>query len=97
MNIELETLQKNKTWELFLDQKKVLTNRWVFKTKLNSDGSINKHKARLVARGYIQRKGLDYEDVFAPVARYEIIRVLLAAVKCTFTIWTSYQHILKAI
>jgi len=55
----------------------------VFKTKYNQDGTIKKHKARLVARGHTQRKGIDYEDVFAPVARYETIRALLAmAVEC---------------
>lgn len=54
-----------------------LTNRWVFKTKYNRDGSVNKYKARLVARGHSQHKGVDYENIFAPVARYEIIRTLL--------------------
>jgi len=56
----------------------------VFKTKYNQDGTIKKHKARLVARD--QRKDIDYENVFAPVARYETIRILLATAveKCTY-------------
>jgi len=85
MNIELDTLNRNKTWKLVPrpKNKSVLTNRWVFMTKYNQDGTIKKRKARLVARGHTQRKGIDYEDVFAPVARYETIRALLAmAVEC---------------
>ncbi|CAK9820302.1 Retrovirus-related Pol polyprotein from transposon TNT 1-94 [Anthophora plagiata] len=72
---------ENQTWTLVPrpNNKKVLSNRWVFKTKINQNGEIEKYKARLVARGHTQQYGIDYEDVFAPVARYEIIRALLAA------------------
>ena len=52
--------------------------KWVFKLKRNADGSISKHKARLVAKGYVQRHGIDYEEVFAPVARLETVRVIIA-------------------
>ncbi|GJV54631.1 putative RNA-directed DNA polymerase [Tanacetum coccineum] len=52
--------------------------KWVFKTKLNQDGSIDKHKARLVVKGYAQRQGIDYSEVFAPVARWDTIRTILA-------------------
>jgi len=51
----------------------------VFKTKINQNGEIEKYKARLVARGHVQERGIDFQEVFAPVARYETIRVLLAA------------------
>lgn len=60
------------------ENKKVLTNKWVYKTKRNSTGQVEKYKARLVARGHIQKAGIDYEEIFAPVARYEVIRTLLA-------------------
>lgn len=50
---------------------KAIALKWIFKIKQNSDGSINKHISRLVAKGYIQRHGIDYEVVFAPVARIE--------------------------
>lgn len=81
MKKEYDTLQRNGTWTLVPrpTNMKILTNRWVFKTKINQQGEIEKYKARLVARGHIQEQGIDYEEVFAPVARYEMIRTLLAA------------------
>ncbi|KAL0117638.1 hypothetical protein PUN28_008790 [Cardiocondyla obscurior] len=81
MKKEYNTLQENKTWTLVPRpaDKKILTNRWVFKTKVVQDSEIKKYKARLVARGNTQEWGVDYEEVFAPVARYETIRTLLAA------------------
>jgi len=85
MKNKIEALHQNNTWKLVSRprNKKVLTNRWVFKTKYNKDGSVNKYKARLVARGHTQRKGIDYKEVFAPVTRYKTIRTLLAAaVEC---------------
>lgn len=81
MKKEYDTLQENTTWILVprpID-KKVLTNRWVFRTKRNQDGQVEQYKARLVARGHTQEYGVDYDEIFAPVARYEIIRTLLAA------------------
>ena len=57
---------------------KAIGLKWVFKLKRNSDGSINKYKARLVAKGYVQQYGVDFEEVFAPVARIETIRLLIS-------------------
>jgi hypothetical protein len=52
--------------------------KWVFKLKRNADGEVVKHKARLVAKGYVQKHGVDYEEVFAPVARLDIVKLILA-------------------
>ena len=57
---------------------KVIGLKWIFKIKRNADGSINKFKARLVAKGYVQEHGIDFEEVFAPVARIESIRLLIS-------------------
>lgn len=80
MKQEYDALLENDTWELIKrpKDKKILTNKWVFKVKMNKDGSMDKYKARLVARGFEQEAGIDYEEVFAPVARYETIRTLFA-------------------
>ncbi|KAF0933840.1 hypothetical protein E2562_019294 [Oryza meyeriana var. granulata] len=52
--------------------------KWVFKLKRDEQGAIVKHKARIVAKGYIQQQGIDYDEVFAPVAQMESVRMLLA-------------------
>lgn len=52
--------------------------KWVFKLKRDADGNVVKHKARLVAKGYVQKQGVDYEEVFAPVARLDTVKLLLA-------------------
>ena len=57
--------------------KKALSNRWVFALKKNPDGSIHKFKARLVLRGYTQRKGVDFNELYSPVCRFEVIRCIL--------------------
>jgi len=58
--------------------RKVIGVKWVFKTKFNPDGSVNKHKARLVVKGYAQIWGVDFSETFAPVARLDTIRMILA-------------------
>ena len=60
--------------------RKVIGVKWVYRTKLNADGSINKNKARLVVKCYNQIFGVDYSDTFAPVARLETIKLLLVVV-----------------
>ncbi|EOY33038.1 Uncharacterized protein TCM_041046 [Theobroma cacao] len=57
---------------------RVISVKWIFRTKLNSDGSINKLKAKLVVRGFSQVHGVDFFETFAPVARHDTIRLLVA-------------------
>jgi transposase InsO family protein len=80
MNKEIEAIERNKTWELtdLPDKSKVIGVKWIYKTKMNEKGEVEKYKARLVAKGYAQRYGTDYKEVFAPVARWDTIRSLLA-------------------
>ncbi|KAM1099314.1 hypothetical protein TB2_005809 [Malus domestica] len=75
-------------------EKPVIGVKWVYKTKLNLDGSVLKNKARLVAKGYAQKPGLDYNETYAPVARLDTIRTLiaLAAQKS----WKLYQLDVKS-
>lgn len=80
MKEELNMIEKNETWEL-VDRpahKKTIGVKWVYRTKFNSDGSINKHKVRLVVKGYAQIFGVDFSETFAPVARMDTIRMLFA-------------------
>ena len=77
---ETVSIKKSKRWTLVELPAgcKAIGLKWVFKIKRNADGSISKYKARLVAKGYVQRHGVDYEEVFAPAARIETVRVFIA-------------------
>jgi hypothetical protein len=80
MKAEMDAVEKNRTWEL-ADLPRghhAITLKWVFKLKRDEVGAIIKHKARLVARGFLQREGIDFDDAFTPVARMESVRLLLA-------------------
>ena len=80
MEEELDSIEKNETWKMVTPPPgcKPIGLKWVYKIKRNSCGDIVRYKARLVAKGYVKKIVIDYEEVFAPVARMKTIRVLLA-------------------
>ena len=80
MNEEIEKIEKNKNWTFVPrpKDKNMIGTKWVFKNKLNEDGKVSRNKARLVCKGYSQEKGIDYGESFAPVARLEGVKSLLA-------------------
>jgi hypothetical protein len=80
MRAELDSIVQNRTWEFaeLPSDHKAIGLKWVFKVKKDPAGNIVKHKARLVVKGYAQVHGVDYDEVFAPVARLETVRLLLA-------------------
>ena len=80
MNKEIRSIQKNDTRNLVAlpSDHQPIGVKWVYKIKKNAKGEIERYKARLVAKGYKQRQGIDYEEVFAPVARIKTIRLLIS-------------------
>lgn len=82
MDEEYQSIIKNDVWDIVPRPKgkSVVSSKWLFKIKHNADGSIEKYKARFVARGFSQREGIDYEETFAPVARYTSIRTIIAII-----------------
>ncbi|CAL2257690.1 unnamed protein product [Prunus armeniaca] len=80
MEAEINSIEKNHTWELtdLPKGQKTIGVKWVFKTKLNEKGEIDKHKARLVAKGHKQEYGVDYKEVFALVARQDTIHLVIS-------------------
>ncbi|GMF35180.1 unnamed protein product [Phytophthora fragariaefolia] len=76
---EYQSLMDNKTWILVPPPKgrRVLQNRWVFVVKYTGTGDIDRFKARLVIKGFLQQYGIDYDEIFSPVIRTEVLRLLL--------------------
>ncbi|KAL3681665.1 hypothetical protein R1sor_024621 [Riccia sorocarpa] len=80
MQTEMEAIHKNKTWRLaeLPADKKAITAKWVFRRKDGANGKPPIYKARLVARGFQQQKGVDYKETYAPVAKWDTIRTVIA-------------------
>jgi hypothetical protein len=80
MDEAMHVIEKNDTWKLtnLLDNKKAIGVKWIYKMKKNAKGEVQRYKARLVAKGYKKREGIDYGEVFAPVAQLETIRLMIS-------------------
>ena len=80
MHDELNQFRRNNIWTLVerSNDYPVIGTRWVYRNKLDEDGNVIRNKARLVAQGYNQEEGIDFDETYAPVARLEVIRLLLA-------------------
>jgi hypothetical protein len=82
MNEEYNSILKNDVWIVVPRPhgKSVVTSKWLYKIKHAADGSIEKYKARFVAHGFSQKEGIDYDEIFGPVARYSSIRIIISLV-----------------
>ena len=77
---EVESLHVNKVWDLveLPKDRKAVGSKWVYKTKISANGTIERYKARLVAQGFSQKYGQDYDETFSPVVRFESLRTVIA-------------------
>lgn len=80
MKEEYMALKKNNTWHLVHPQtcKNIINCKWVFRIKRKSNGTVDRYKERLVAKGFKQRYGIDYEDTFSPVVKIATVRLVLS-------------------
>lgn len=96
MNNEIQSIEKNNTWSLINLSKGAwkVGVKWIYKTKRDENGEVVKHKTRLVAKGYSQREGVDYTEVYAPVERLDTVRTIIALAASRR--WNVYQLDVKS-
>ena len=97
MDEQIECIEKKQTWELVdvPKDKDVVSIKWIYKTKQDADGNVQKKKERMVAIGFTQQPGIDFNEIFAPVACMDTIRTVLAIAtqkNGLFIKWMLNQH-----
>jgi hypothetical protein len=94
---EYESILKNDVWEVVPrpQGKSVVTSKWIYKIKHAADGSVEKFKARFVARGFSQKEGIDYDEIFAPLARYTSIKIIISLASVFY--WKLHQMDAKTV
>jgi len=92
----MNDIERNNTWELtdLPTGAKKIGVKWVYKTKLKENIEMDKFKARLVDKGYVQQQGIDYTEVFAPMTRMDTMRMIVAL--AAHKGWTFYQLDVKS-
>ena len=97
MQEEYNLIIKNNVWEVVSKptEKSIVSSKWIFKLKHAADGSIEKYKARFVARGFSQKEGIDYDETFALMSRYTFIRTIISLVFIFG--WKMYQMDVKTV
>ena len=95
MTEEYESILKNDVWDIVPrpEGKSIVTSKWLVKIKHASDKSVEKYKAKFVARGFSQREGVDYDETFAPIAQFTSIRTIIALASVMG--WKLYQMDVK--
>ena len=96
MDEEIKFIKKNQTWELVYvpKDKDVINVKWIYKTKQDVDGNAQKHKPRMVIRGFTQQPSIDFNETFAPVAHMDTVGKVLAI--ATQNKWHVYQMDVKS-
>ena len=94
MKQEMNSICENNVYDFveLPEGKRALNSRWVFKRKIASDGSIERYKARLVAQGCSQKFGIDYNETFCPVVRFESIRTVIAVTQPLYESRMNWVH-----
>jgi hypothetical protein len=82
MKEEMESMAKNQVWDLVDLPKGAMAVgcKWVYKTKTDASGNVERYKARLVAKGFTQKEGIDYHETFSPVSKKDSFRIIMALV-----------------